>query len=124
MPTFSRVSEERLQSCHQDLQRVARMAIAKIDFVVLCGHRSQELQDQAFKDGHSKVPWPKSRHNPIPSEAMDLSPYPIDWENLDRFKALAVIVIQAAKSLGVDLEWGGEWIGFPDFPHYQLRRNS
>lgn len=122
MPNFSRSSEERLASCHPDLQRVARAAIKLVDFSVLCGFRGKELQDEAYKDGRSKEPWPNSRHNKQPSDAMDLAPYPIDWANREAFAYLAGIVIATAAAMGIEMEWGGHFETIVDMPHFQLKR--
>lgn len=122
MATFSKVSEERLRSCAEPLQRVARAAIKRIDFAVIEGHRDKERQHQAFVDGFSKVDWPDSRHNSMPSEAMDLVPYPVDWSDHKRFRTMAMIVLEEAARLGIELEWGGDWKSFPDLPHFELKR--
>ncbi len=122
MPKFSKTSEERLALCHPDLVRVAHAAIKRFDFAVLCGHRGKEDQEKAFAEKRSKLRWPKSRHNLLPSEAMDLAPYPIDWNDTKRFKTLAMIVLEEAARLGVKLTWGGDWASFPDMPHFELAR--
>jgi peptidoglycan L-alanyl-D-glutamate endopeptidase CwlK len=31
---------------------------------------------------------------------------------------------RAAKDLGIDLEWGGDWKSFPDAPHWQLSHKA
>ena len=120
MPTFSKISEERLRTCHDDLQRVARAAIKRFDFCVLQGHRSKEHQHDAFVDGKSKLDWPNSKHNKTPSRAMDLAPYPIDWSNEDSFRQLATIVLEEAAKLGVELVWGGTFKTLVDLPHFEL----
>lgn len=40
-----------------------------------------------------------------------------DWPLYAR---LAKIVKQAARDVGVTIEWGGDWSSFKDGPHYQL----
>ena len=122
MPRFSKTSLARLATCHVDLQWVAHEAIREVDFVVLCGHRGEAEQREAFRTGHSKVDWPKSRHNATPSEAMDLAPYPLDWGDRAAFCALAVVVLRVADKLGVPIVWGGSWQAFKDLPHYELKR--
>ena len=42
-----------------------------------------------------------------------------DWPP---YTALSKIIKQAAKDLGVPIEWGGDWRSFKDGPHYQLPR--
>lgn len=123
MPTFSRRSKEALETCHPDLQLVANKAIEIVDFSVLCGFRNKDQQNHAFLSGSSKVQWPNSKHNQFPSLAMDLCPYPVDWNSEKAFRDLAIIILTVSRHIGIDLEWGGEWKEFPDFPHYQLKES-
>jgi len=51
---------------------------------------------------------------------MDLAPFPIDWNNLDRFAELAKVIKRIAKENNTPLEWGGDWKNFKDYPHFQL----
>lgn len=122
MPTFSKASEERLATCHPDLVRVAHSAIKRVDFTVLCGHRGKADQEKCFAEKRSKLCWPKSRHNSLPSEAMDLAPFPIDWNDTKRFKTLAMVVLEEAARLGVKLVWGGDFTTIVDMPHFELDR--
>lgn len=126
---FGHRSRDRLSTCHPVLQRVMGMAIeaSSIDFTVLCGHRSKDEQDAAFASGHSKLPWPWSKHNLFPSLAVDIAPYPIDWNDEARFIALSGEVKRAwgamtdAAKQRYDLSWGGDWVSFRDLPHWELR---
>lgn len=88
--------------------------------MVICGHRGKEDQNKAFEAGTSKLKFPRSLHNKSPSLAVDLSPIPLDWNNTERFKEMADVVMKAAVDLGIALVWGGSWKGFPDLPHFQL----
>lgn len=36
------------------------------------------------------------------------------------FMQLAVVMKQAAKDVGIPIEWGGDWRSFKDGPHFQL----
>lgn len=132
---FGRHSLARLSTCHQDLQHVLTEAIATgPDFTVLCGHRGKAEQDAACAAGLSKTPFPTSRHNSLPSMAVDIAPYPVDWNDYDRFRALADHILLTAARLGVPLRWGGDWDGdgktrsdgdtderFVDLPHFELK---
>lgn len=127
MPAFSTKSLARLETCHPSLQRIARAAIVRYDFVVLCGHRSKAEQDDAYERGASKLRWPKSKHNQAPSHAIDLAPFPIDWDDLQAFRDLARIFLEEAEKIGVKVRWGGDWNGngkpddkFMDMPHFEL----
>lgn len=121
MPKFSKKSQERLATCHTDLQSICNELIKETDFTVLCGWRSKIEQDVAFASGASKLQYPKSKHNTFPSLAIDLSPYPIDWNNHVRFRELAEKFCRIAKDKGVNVQWGGAWKKFPDMPHFELK---
>jgi len=120
MPSFGRRSKSRLGTCHNLLQEILEEAIKEYDFSVLCGHRGKEDQDAAFNSGNSKLKFPQSKHNKMPSLAVDIAPYPIDWNNIDRFKDLGKIIKRIADEKGIDLSWGGDWRSFKDYPHFQL----
>ena len=133
MPRFSERSEARLRTCHPDLQAVLRGAIERVDFTILCGHRGQEDQEEAFRTGTSTKRWPHSRHNSRPSEAVDVAPWlgpqiQIDWEDLASFARLAGYLERVADEKGVRLRWGGDWNGnyrtrderFVDAGHFEL----
>ena len=47
-------------------------------------------------------------------------PYPIDWTNLERFRALASIVKAEAAARDIPIAWGGDWTNLKDMPHYEL----
>lgn len=129
MPRFSRASEAALASAHPDLQRLFREVIKYADCKVLEGHRDKVAQDAAVATGHSKVRWPKSKHNSLPSLAVDVVPYPINWKDTKRFYFLAGFVKGVASQLGLIVRWGGDWDSdgdfadqsFMDLPHYEIR---
>lgn len=79
------------------------------DCKVVCGHRSQLAQDEAFANGFSKKEWPNSKHNKRPSKAVDVAPYPINWSDVERFYYFAGHVMAFAKAMGIELRWGGDW---------------
>ncbi len=124
MPALSSRSKRRLATCHPDLQKVVDRCIEivpdSMDFTVLVGHRSKAAQDAAFAAGTSQLKWPRSKHNSTPSRAVDLAPYPIDWEDLERFKMLGTYMYRAAQDVGVSIRWGGHWSSLRDYPHYEL----
>jgi peptidoglycan L-alanyl-D-glutamate endopeptidase CwlK len=82
MNHFSETSKERLKTCHSDLQILCNRLIERYDFTVVCGHRDEEDQNRAYRTGKSEKQWPDSKHNTVPSLAVDLAPYEltgIDW---------------------------------------------
>jgi peptidoglycan L-alanyl-D-glutamate endopeptidase CwlK len=121
MPSFSSVSKERLKECDSRIQTVLNEAIKYYDFSVLCGHRGEEEQNEAYRKGHSKLKYPQSNHNKNPSKAVDVAPYPIDWKNHKRFYFLAGIILLIAKKKNISLRWGGHWKNFVDLPHFEIK---
>lgn len=131
MPTFSRVSQEKLATCHPDLQKVVNEVIKLCDITVLEGARSYEDQRKYFTMGTSKTM--NSKHLVQPdgwSHAVDLAPYPIDWEDKQRFAYMAGLILGIAHTMGIQLTWGHDWDNdgdfkehpFKDSPHFQLRK--
>jgi len=127
MPKFSKRSLIQLESCHIVLQRLLRRVIERTDFTVICGFRNQEAQDKAYANGRSKLKFPHSKHNISPSLAVDCVPYPVDWNDMQRFRDLASVVkeefaaMPEAEKLRYELVWGGDWKTFVDAPHFELR---
>jgi hypothetical protein len=120
MPTFSAISEAKLQTCHPKLQSIMREVITHYDFAILYGHRGEADQNEAFETGNSNKRWPDSKHNSIPSHAVDIAPYPVDWENELEFWYLAGLVMATAQKHGIRLRWGGRWRKPHDCPHFEL----
>lgn len=139
MATFGNKSLEKLKTCHPDIQKVMLEAIKEVDFTVIFGTRTPSEQFELFKQGRKLQDgkWvkvgvtvtnldginKKSEHNYTPSRAIDIAPYPIDWNNIKRFLDLSKVILRVAKEQGVDLEWGGEWASLKDYPHYQLGKS-
>ena len=121
MPEFSQTSKDRLATCHPDQQRLWNDVIQTVDCAIICGHRDQAAQDQAFHDGFSKLQWPHGPHNSIPSLAVDAMRCPIDWHDDEGNKAFAAFVKERAQALGIAIEFGGDWPTFKDNDHYQLK---
>ena len=132
MPRFGTKSRGRLSSCHPDLQKVFNQVIKEIDCSILCGQRGEKEQNKAFDEGRSKVRFPDGRHNANPSNAVDVAPYPIDWEDRERFHLFAGYVLGIADSMGIRLRWGGDWDRdwtvkdnkFDDLPHFEIKNKK
>lgn len=124
MPIFSARSKANLDTCHHDLKRVLEAAIKRTDFTVICGHRTRANQEIAFREGRSKLRYPDSKHNKIPSRAVDVAPCPLDWDDIQSFRDMAKVILEVAKELGVELVWGGNWPTFQDMPHFELPDNK
>lgn len=120
MPQFGRSSLTKLKSCHPLLQKVMNAAIEDYDFSIVYGFRGQAMQEAAFVAGNSKLRWPNSKHNKRPSQAVDVAPWPIDWEDEDRFLELGTVILSHARILQVPLRWGKDFKGLRDLPHFEL----
>jgi peptidoglycan L-alanyl-D-glutamate endopeptidase CwlK len=132
MPRFGSSSKKNLSEAHPDLVRLFEEVIKHYDCSVIEGHRPQSEQDAAYHSGKSKVQWPNSKHNSTPSMALDVVPYPIDWNDTKRFYYFGGFVKGVAAKLGLDIRWGGDWDSdndfkdqsFHDLPHFELRSVS
>ena len=130
MPHFSNRSMTRLSSCHPDLIALMVEVVRTIDITVLEGHRGEDRQNQMVAEKKSQLRWPKSRHNLVPSLAVDVAPYvdggvSWDWKHYDplaeHVKATwSRLVREGGVSGDFDLSWGGDWRSFADGPHWQL----
>lgn len=128
MPKFGTSSKLRLTTCHPDIRAVMNAVIKRIDFTIISGHRNEEQQEAAHAAGNSQVQWPDSTHNSDPSEGIDVAPYPIAWDDRERFTLLAGMILMAAWDMGIDLRWGGDWDRdtevkdnkFDDLGHFEL----
>ncbi len=118
----------RLTTVHPDLQAVCHAAIKFIDFKVIAGRRGEEAQTAAYESGNSQVPWPESTHNTDPSEGIDVAPFPIAWDDRERFTLLAGVMLGMAFLMEIELRWGGDWNQdtevkdnkFDDLGHFEL----
>lgn len=128
MPQFSRTSLSRLRTVHPQLQRLFERIVLNYDCTVLEGHRGEKAQNRAYDEGRSKLRWPDGKHNAYPSRAVDVAPYPIDWQNLKRFYDFAGFVRGVAACMGISIRWGGDWDRdydlddqrFNDLVHFEL----
>ena len=129
MPRFGSRSKKRLATCDDRLQGLFKEVVKHFDCSVIIGHRGEKDQNKAFDEGKSKVRYPKGKHNSNPSTAVDVAPYPIDWEDRERFIYFAGFVKGIATEMGISLRWGGDWNNdtqlsdnkFDDLVHFELR---
>lgn len=132
---FGTISEYNLSSCSPPLQHLLREAIRRapkwLDFAVTCGHRNQVDQDKAFRDKASTKQWPNSKHNTLPSRAVDIrpaSPFNAkDWNDKLRFARIIGFIECIAVELGIPIRLGMDWDRdgqsidetFIDLPHIE-----
>jgi len=128
MPKFGSRSKERLDTCDKRIQDIFFYVVQHFDCTVLEGHRSEGRQNSLFEAGRSQLRYPAGRHNTQPSRAVDVVPYPIDWNDRERFHYFSGFVLGVAKMMNIDVRWGGDWDSdtevddntFDDLPHFEL----
>ena len=125
---FGKESRDILATLDPRLQQLCKVTITRIDIKLLSGYRGKEEQNQLFREGASTKKFPNSKHNVSPSLAVDLAPYPVDWDDRDRFILVAGMIFAFAWSQGIPIRWGGDWNmndvvkdeKFQDLGHFEL----
>lgn len=136
---LSNRSRTRLEGVHPKLVAVVERAIeiTKQDFLVLEGVRTPERQRELYAQGRSKpgrkVTWTLQSNHFVNDRtgyghAVDLCPYPVDWDSTAKFDAIALAMMKAAKEQGVAIRWGADWDmdentrerGEYDSPHFEI----
>lgn len=150
-------SRERLAGVHPDLVKVVERAIELTaqDFMVLEGVRTDKRQRELYGQGRTvvelraagvdaalarpsmqKVTWTlKSNHFKQADgygHAVDLVPYPVDWNTISKFDHIADAMAQASKELGIPIRHGADWDmdgkrrerGESDNPHFELGKKG
>lgn len=128
MASFSKRSRYNLLSCDKRLIELFAEVVKEFDCSVISGHRGEQEQNHYFDNGKSQLKYPGSKHNLMPSMAVDVVPYPVDWEDTERFYYFAGYVKGVASRLGIKIRWGGDWDDdtqvednmFNDLPHFEL----
>tara|TARA_R100000458_G_scaffold58834_1_gene67791 strand:+ start:722 stop:1123 length:402 start_codon:yes stop_codon:yes gene_type:complete len=130
MPRLGKRSKERLKGVDPRLVVVLERVCKHFDITVIEGLRSQERQNELVDQGKSKTKFGKH----VQGKAVDIAPYPIDWNARDDFHYLGGFVLGIAASMGVDIRWGGDWSssslkqeqrttkdnGFDDLVHFEI----
>ncbi len=116
---FSQRSSDNLSGVNADLVKVAELALrrSKLDFIITSGVRMKEVQRTLYKLG--KTPTMNSRH--LTGHAIDFAALVkgrVSWDE-EHYYTIADAFKSAGDELGVDIEWGGDFLNF-DGPHIQL----
>lgn len=158
--TLGQKSRLKLEGVHPDMVRVvlraAELATPDLDFTVLEGVRSRAqmmvnygkgrtaaqlaakgIPAKFAQPGAAKVTWlndPFASNHRVQKDgfgwAVDLAPWPIDWNDGRRFEKLALLMFRAAAIEKVHIRWGRDWDedgryeekGETDGPHFELVR--
>lgn len=134
MNSFNKKSQEKVDTCVIELQLFLNEVIkdCPIPFSISCGHRTIKEQQELYKQGRTKAGKivtqidgikTLSKHNYFPSEAFDIfiNIKGKEWD-LTLIKAVASHILLSAKKHSINIEWGGNWKKFKDYPHFQIIR--
>lgn len=117
---FGKSSNQRKETLHPDLQKIMDEAIKIFNFSIVCGHRGEEEQNKAVAAGNSQKKYPDSKHNKLPSLAVDIVPWPTQYQDIKLVYMLAGIIKATAYKLGIKIRWGGDWDGDGDITDQHL----
>ena len=113
-------SERNLQGVKSELARIVRRGygISSIPFQVIEGVRTLVREKELLKQGATTTL--RSRH--LTGHAIDVMALVNGkgvWD-VPAYRRIAEAMKQAAKELGIPLEWGGDRKSFKDWGHFQL----
>lgn len=145
---FSKTSLSRLEGVHPKLVAVVKRAMAIMnewaangvnatDFMVTEGVRTPARQKELYAQGRTKpgniVTWTMNSNHFVNARtgyghAVDLAPYPLDWNDFKKFDRISRAMFQAADELNTPIRWGADWNqnghprerGETDSPHFEL----
>lgn len=124
MYKFGHQSLRRLQGVDSRLRALAFKILELHDCTVIYGLRTRAEQKRLFDAKLSKTL--NSKH--LVGKAIDIAPYPLDWDNQKRFYFFAGMILSAAHELDIKIRWGGDWDmdndlddqKFMDLVHFEL----
>lgn len=125
---FSKESLDKLKGIDSRLQVLAHRVLETHDCKVIYGLRTLDEQKQLLKEGLTRTL--NSKH--IEGRAIDLAPYPVDWQDTKRFYYFAGIVMATASDMEIGIRWGGDWDSdndlndqtFMDLIHFELKNDA
>ena len=131
MAKFGKTSMSRLEGVHPLLVDWAFRLVTVMDCSVIYGVRTLSEQRVLVEKEASMTM--DSYHLIQPDgygHALDLAPYPIDWNDYKRFYVLIGMGLMLAHDMGIPITNGRDWDGdldfddqsFNDFLHWQIPR--
>ena len=129
MPKFGKRSRQRLKGVDQRLVSVLNELIKIMDVTIIEGVRSTEKQQEYFSKGKSKIDGINKKGQHQLGKAVDLAPYPINWDDRDRMHYMGGMLRGIGKQLNLNIRWGGDWDSdgevadnsFDDLVHIEIR---
>ena len=136
---LSERSLKNLELIHPDLTKVIKEAIKNSphDFTITDGQRTTEEQKALYAKGRTAPGKIVTQKNGTTNKsnhqakgdglgyAVDLYSFYDGKVQVDDDKKLKVIaehIKAVAKDLKINIEWGGDWKTFKDYPHFELKK--
>ena len=118
---FSKRSLDNLKGVNPELVKVVHKALelSEIDFVVTEGLRTLERQRVLYDQGKSQT----MNSNHLTGNAVDIAALvdgTVSWD-LNYYKVISTAFKAASVELGIPINWGGDWKGFIDAVHFELK---
>ena len=121
-------SAELLQSVHPDLVKIANAAAQEPQpWVVVYGIRTEAEEAKAVATGHSTTMHSRHLSNKdgvaCAFDVAALIDGEISWapgKEEQVFRMIAQQIEAAAAFLGIPINWGGDWVSFKDWGHFEL----
>jgi hypothetical protein len=116
----------KLEGVHPDLVRLFNDVGSQRDIWIAEGARSRESERADILAGRSGLKDPShSKHVIVPgfrdlAAAVDVTPFPVNWNDIPAFKSLGAFVKDRAVALGISITWGGDWVTLHDFDHFEM----
>lgn len=133
---YGKKSKKCFSQLHSDLQLIFETVLKDRDHTLTEGYRPEERQNEMFDKGLSKLKFPNSKHNTIPSMAVDAWPFvdgDISFDNRQCYYFAGYVLAVAdhlykTGRISHLLRWGGDWDrdnnikdqSFNDLGHFEL----
>ncbi len=103
---------------------IRALELSKVDFGIPStgGFRTAEMQNQLYHNNKSQLDGYEKKSYHQTGKAVDVYAFVDGKASWDKahLTTVAAAMLQAANELGVELEWGGNWVSFVDMPHFQI----
>jgi peptidoglycan L-alanyl-D-glutamate endopeptidase CwlK len=114
--SFGKGSQEKLMQLRRELRRICYAILDKeiVDFGLVYSYRDEQEQNKAYKSGASQLEFPNSKHNTLPSDAVDIQTY-IAGKGYSTDTRHAIFLAGLFMSTAIELgykdkvRWGGNW---------------
>lgn len=117
---FSTKSKNILNSVNPKLQKLFNEVIKYYDISVISGFRTVEEQQELFRQNRSRCDGINKISKHQTRNAVDIIPYPINWEDINKFCEVAGCIKTIANQQNLKVVWGGDWKSFKDYPHWEI----